>query len=165
MGLSEASSILWRQRHLLELLLYKLEVEHTLLAAGRVRWLPRATGEVELVLEELRTAELARAVAIDEIAEQLGLASGCTLLEIAAAAPPPWGGIFGEHRAAFLLLTDEIAAMAESNRVLATDGHRAFTDVLADLQLDRSEPLLTAARGGAGRRSTSAGPVLVDEAL
>ena len=44
MGLSEASNILWRQRHLLELLLFKLEVEQTLLASGRLRWLAHQSG-------------------------------------------------------------------------------------------------------------------------
>ncbi|HEY0397456.1 MAG TPA: flagellar protein FlgN, partial [Acidimicrobiia bacterium] len=54
MGLREVSAILWRERHLLELLLFKLDEEQLVLAAGRTRWLPRATREVEMVLEEIR---------------------------------------------------------------------------------------------------------------
>jgi len=53
MGLSEVSSILWRERQLLELLLFKLEEEQLLLAAGRTRWLPHATREVDRVLAQL----------------------------------------------------------------------------------------------------------------
>ena len=50
MSLTEVSSILWRERELLELLLFKLEEEQLLLAAGRSRWLGHATREVEMVL-------------------------------------------------------------------------------------------------------------------
>ena len=62
MGLAEVSSTLWRQRELLELLLFKLEEEQVLLTSGRTRWLARATREVEVVLEEIRRAELLRAL-------------------------------------------------------------------------------------------------------
>ena len=39
MGLSEVSNILWRQRQLLELLLFKLEEEQLVLKSGSTRWL------------------------------------------------------------------------------------------------------------------------------
>ncbi|CAN5337491.1 hypothetical protein BH23ACT9_BH23ACT9_24210 [soil metagenome] len=42
---SDVSNILWRERQLLELLHFKLEVEQSLLAAGRTRWLSHATRE------------------------------------------------------------------------------------------------------------------------
>jgi len=58
MGLRDVSAILWRERHLLELLLFKLDEEQLVLAAGRTRWLARATREVEMVLEEIRQTEL-----------------------------------------------------------------------------------------------------------
>ena len=76
MGLAEVSSTLWRQRELLELLLFKLEEEQVLLTSGRTRWLARATREVEVVLEEIRRAELLRAVQVDEVAVELGLEPG-----------------------------------------------------------------------------------------
>ncbi len=164
MGLSEASNILWRQRHLLELLLFKLDVEQTLLAAGRLRWLARATNEVELVLDEIRATELARAVAIDEIASGLGLAPGCSLRELAAVAPTPWDGIFTEHRTAFLALTQEIGVVARANRELVTHGQRAVAEVL-DLVADGTftDPFDAARPGhGTARRVSS---VLVDEVV
>ena len=43
MSLSEISNILWRERRLLELLAFKLEEEHLVLASGRTRWLSHAT--------------------------------------------------------------------------------------------------------------------------
>lgn len=164
MGLSEASNILWRQRHLLELLLFKLDVEQTLLAAGRLRWLARATNEVEMVLDEIRATELARAVAVDEVASSLGLAPGCSLRELAAAAPTPWDGILTEHRTAFLLLTEEISVVARANRDLVHHGQQAVTEVL-DL-IGEPGPLtpFDALRPGgpAPRRGPS---VLVDEVV
>lgn len=161
MGLSEASSILWRQRQLLELLLYKLEVEHSFLRAGRARWLARATSEVGFVLEELRATELSRAIAMDGVAETLGLPPGSTLRELADHAPAPWGSLFAEHRVAFLALTDEIAALTDANRDLAADGHRAIADALGSMHLDRVDPF-EAVHGTGGSRT---GPVLVDEVL
>ena len=56
--LERLSEVLWRERHLLELLLFKLEEEQLVLTSGRTRWLGHATREVETVLEEIRTAEL-----------------------------------------------------------------------------------------------------------
>ena len=88
MSLTEVSSILWRERELLELLLFKLEEEQLLLAAGRSRWLGHATREVEMVLEEIRRAELGRAVEVEAVAAQLGLPAGISLRELAEQAPP-----------------------------------------------------------------------------
>ena len=62
MALSDVSNILWRERQLLELLVFKLEEEQLVLAAGRSRWLVYATREVENVLGEIKRIELERAV-------------------------------------------------------------------------------------------------------
>lgn len=161
MGLSEASNILWRQRHLLELLLFKLDVEQTLLAAGRLRWLARATNEVEMVLDEIRATELARAVAIDEVAAGLGVAPGCSLRELAAAAPTPWDSILTEHRDAFLALTEEVTVVAHANRDLVQHGQEAVAEVL-DLVSDSgpADPFGAARQPTGARRLSS---VLVDE--
>ena len=76
MPFSRLSDVLWRERHLLELLLFKLEEEQLILSAGRTRWLSRATREVENVLDEIRTAELGRALEADEAARAVGLDPG-----------------------------------------------------------------------------------------
>jgi hypothetical protein len=103
MGLREVSAILWRERHLLELLLFKLDEEQLVLAAGRTRWLPQATREVEMVLEEIRQTELERAVEVSRVALDLGLPAGASLRQLAEAAPAPWPGMLAEHREAFLM--------------------------------------------------------------
>lgn len=127
------SDLLWHERDLLESLRYRLEVEHLLLGAGRTELLPVAVREVEDVLAAVRKAELARATELATTAAELGLPDGASLLELAAAAPPPWDGILREHRTAFLTLTSEIAAVSESNRDLLMATHHATQETLMAL--------------------------------
>jgi hypothetical protein len=129
-ALAEVSSVLWRVRDLLDLLVFKLEEEQLLLAAGRSRWLARATQEVELVLTAIRHAELQRAVEVDALARLLRLSSSPSLRELADAAPEPWGAILLDHRDAFLVSTDAVAAVAESNRELLTASYLAVQETL-----------------------------------
>jgi hypothetical protein len=133
MGLSEVSNILWRERELLELLLFKLEEEQLVLMSGRTRWLARATKEVEMVLEEIRRTELTRATEVDAAAAALGLAPNPSLTSLADACPEPWAGLFREHRTVFLALTAEISQLAEFNRDLLTSGQAAARDALLSL--------------------------------
>jgi hypothetical protein len=132
-ALAEVTSTLWRERELLELLLFKLEEEQLLLAGGRTRWLARATREVETVLEEIRRAELLRAVQVDDVAQALGLAPNPSLEALAVAASEPWSTLLREHRAAFLTATNEISAVAEANRSLLTNGFRQTREALLSL--------------------------------
>lgn len=133
MGLREVSAILWRERHLLQLLLFKLDEEQLVLAAGRTRWLPRATREVEMVLEEIRQTELERAVEVSRVAQDLGLSPGASLRQLADAAQSPWLEMLLEHRQAFLTLTDEITALVQANRELLVRVQKAVRDVLASI--------------------------------
>jgi len=127
------SLILWRERELLETLAYKLEVEQLILASGRTRWLAHSTKEVEEVLELLRETEVLRAIAADEVAEELGLAPAPTLSAIAEAAAEPWRAILDDHRTAFVTATREIAELSESNRGLITAGYRSARETLLSL--------------------------------
>ena len=131
MGMADVSSTLWRERNLLELLLFKLEEEQLILAAGRSRWLARATAEVEMVLGEIKGAELQRAVEVDGLAAELGLHPNPSLSELAAVAPEPWNGLLEQHRAAFLVATQEITELATMNREMLAAGLRATEEALA----------------------------------
>lgn len=131
MPFNNLSMILWRERQLLELLLFKLEEEQLLLASGRARWLARAANEVEAVLDEIKTVELARSVEVDGAVVILGLGPDASLGELIAAAPSPWSGILADHREAFLTMTQEILAVAGSNRELLHRGHRTVHDTLS----------------------------------
>lgn len=130
MNLTELSSVLFRTRELMELLLFKLEEEQLLLSAGRSRWLAHATREVELVLDQMRQTEILRAAHSQAAAQELGLTAEASLTDLADAAPAPWGELLHQHRRAFLTLTAEISGMAESNRDLLTAGQRAARETM-----------------------------------
>jgi len=119
------SLILWRERELLELLSYKLEVERLVLASGRTRWLVNATREIEDVLATIRETEVLRALAADEAAAALRLAPNPSLAALADAAPDPWGTLLLEHRDAFVVAAREIAQLSEDNQGLLTAGYRS----------------------------------------
>ncbi|MCL2454496.1 MAG: flagellar protein FlgN [Micrococcales bacterium] len=128
------SEVLWRERHLLELLVFKLEEEQLIITSGRTRWLSHATREVENVLDEIRAADLGRAIEADEAAVMLGLEPGCSLNTLASAAPAPWDELLRAHRDAFCSLTAEIASLGAGNRDLLAISHKAAQEALAGLQ-------------------------------
>ena len=161
MSLTDLSSVLWRSRELLELLLFKLEEEQLLLAAGRSRWLAHATREVEVVLEQIRHTEVARAAYSQAVAGELGLPLEASLAELADAAPAPWSDLLHQHRKAFLTLTSEIGAVAESNRELLTAGQRAARETM----LAFSGTVETYGPRGQTVNSGDRRPSLVDEAF
>lgn len=171
MGLSEVSNVLWRERQLLQLLLFKLETEQLVLSSGRTRYLADATREVEMVINELKESEVMRAMAVDTLAAELGLGPAPSLRDLATSAPSPWDGIFEEHRKAFLADTQEIFAMAQANRDLLSNGHKAARQALEWLatgghvadSMDAPSEAYSAA--GAVRTPSQAGAKLIDEAL
>lgn len=134
MELSTLNSLLWNERQLLELLLFKLEEEQLLLAAGKSRWLSHATREVENVLEQIRGAELAREVETSHIAMELGLQPHATLLDISEQAEEPWNELLSSHRQALLQLVSEIDATSTGNKELLTTAQRAISETIAHYQ-------------------------------
>ena len=131
--MEDLSLILWRERELLETLLYKLEVEKLVLASGDTRWLATAAREVEAVLETLRETELLRAVSADEAARAVGMAANPSLRALADASAEPWRSILMDHRDAFLRYTDEIVEIAATNRELLTSGQQAAREAMLGL--------------------------------
>lgn len=133
MGFAELSNVLWRERELLEILLFKLEEEQLVLATGRNRWLSHATREVEFVLEQIRDAELLRAMELDGVHALVGTSGELSLSTLSELAPPPWDDLFRTHRQAFMSLTVEITTLAEANRDLLTTGVRSVAEALIDV--------------------------------
>lgn len=132
MGATELSALLWRERELLDLLLFKLEEEQLLLTSGRSRWIPHATREVEQVMERLRSAGLARSVEVAELARLWGAPEDSTLRGLAAAAPEgPWSQVFASHLAALTEITDEIKAVRTSNELFLRQALRSTQETLA----------------------------------
>lgn len=126
MSLHELSAVLWRERELLDVLLYKLDVERLLLATDRRRWLGRAAHEIEFLTARLKEVGLARAVESAEVAEELGLSSEATLQElVAAVGDEVWRDILTAHLAALREVTGEIAALRDANEQLLKQAERA----------------------------------------
>jgi hypothetical protein len=133
MSMEDLSSVLWRERELLETLLFKLEVEQLVLATGRTRWLAPAAREIEEVLDAVRETELVRAVHADAVATELGLEPNPSLQQIADASEEPWSSIWLDHRETFTSVAAEITEMAENNRELLTSGYQAAKATLMSL--------------------------------
>ncbi len=131
--MEKLSQILWRERELLDTLLFKLEEEQLVLASGRNRWLMRAAREVEAVLETIRETEILRSVAADEAAASIGMGHNSSLRALAEAAGEPWRSILLDHHEAFVAVTAEISALADTNKELITAGFRSARDTLLSL--------------------------------
>src|SRR4051812_28211881 len=130
MGFAEVSTVLWTEREMLELLLFKLEEEQLVLATGRGRWLAHATREVEMVLDQIRQTEVLRAAEVAAVGAELGLGENPSLSQLADAIGEPWAALFRDHRKTFLSLTAEISALAEANRDLLSTGQRAVRETM-----------------------------------
>lgn len=137
MGANELSALLWKERELLELLIFKLEEEQLLLTTGKTRWLTHATREVEQVVERLRAAGLGRAVEVAALAAEWGTGEDATLRELAAGAPEgPWGEIFGAHLKAMTELTTQIKELRDANERFLRAAARSTQETLADVNTD-----------------------------
>jgi hypothetical protein len=134
MGPQGLSAILWRERELLEMLLFKLEEEQLLLTSGSTRWLPFATREVEQVLERLRQTGLERAVAVSSLAVSWGTGDDATLREIIASAPSEaWQDVFTSHLKELTDITGKIAEVRDSNLRYIKNVARTTSETLTNL--------------------------------
>ncbi len=113
---NDVSTVLWEERELLDGLAFTLEMQRLVLLPGHDRWVARVCREVELSLDRLRPAQLARTVHVRHLADQLGFDDSPSLRVIAEVAEEPWNDIFSSHRRAFLELSGEIHRLAEQNR-------------------------------------------------
>ncbi|WP_128221664.1 flagellar protein FlgN [Nocardioides yefusunii] len=131
--MEKLSQVLWRERELLDALLYKLEVEQLVMATGRTRWLLRAAQDVQRLIDVLKETEMLRAVVSDEVAASLGVPANPSLQALIDAAPEPWASILSDHRDAFLRITADLTATADANRELITAGIRSARETLLNL--------------------------------
>ncbi|MCU1437155.1 MAG: flagellar biosynthesis protein FlgN [Naasia sp.] len=134
MGANELSTLLWRERELLELLLFKLEEEQLLLTAGKGKWLPFATREVEQVLVRLRKAGMERTVESAAVAHEWGAKDDATLRDLVAAAPgDAWRDILQSHLTALTGLTAQIADIRDTNLTYLRAASRSTQETLAGM--------------------------------
>lgn len=134
MDFDHLSTILWRERELLELLLFKAEEKQFVIISGKTQWLPRIAREIELVLANLRNLELERAAHTETIAAGLGLEPNPSLRQVAQAAPAPWDELLQQHYESLLVVVGEIRALSDANRDLAETGLNAINDAMAHAQ-------------------------------
>jgi hypothetical protein len=136
-GAQELSTVLWRERELLELLMFKLEEERLLLTSENNKWLPFATREVEQVLERLRESGLERAMCIETLSAEWGTGDDPTLRAIIAAAPTDaWRDNFQGHLQALTALASSIAELRDANMQYLRAASRATQETLANLSAD-----------------------------
>lgn len=125
---------LWAERHVVELLLYKLTAARLFLAADERRFVAVALDEVERVVDLLRDAEARRVEAIAAVAQAFGVpVDQVTLTELATSAPEPLRSVFADHRQGFDALTSEIEETAGMNRQLANAALSAVQQALDSL--------------------------------
>ena len=121
---NELTAQLWRQRELLEMLLFKYEEERLLRAAGMTRWYAAATRELEAVIDRLATTNLSTGVAISGVASAWGLPADVLLRDLAEDAPSVmWREILAEHLNALVTLISEIRELrARADGTYRADG-------------------------------------------
>jgi len=114
--MERVAAVLERERERLELLLFKLVETRLILEAGELRFLSRATGEVERARGRTREVDLMRAATVAQ------KQPGATLRDLAAGAPEPWPGILRDHHDLLTALVAEIELTAHQNAELARAG-------------------------------------------
>jgi flagellar biosynthesis/type III secretory pathway chaperone len=132
------STLLWREQELLDLLLFKAEEKQYLILTGKTRWLARIAHEIEVVLEQLRTLEVERAAATEQIASRLGLQANPSLRQLADAAPPPWTELYTKHYESLLTLVTELRTLSAANKELVEGGLSSIADVLLSVRPNAS---------------------------
>ena len=140
MGANELSMQLWRERELLEMLLFKLDEQQLLLAAGRSQWIQFAAREIDQVLDRLRSAGLARTVEVAGVAEEWGAPEDATISQLIEHAPDSaWGDVFSDHMRALVRLTAEVEQMRDSTAEQLSGVLRATQETIAALGQESGE--------------------------
>lgn len=120
--LGELNQLLWREREVLEDVLYRLQVQQLLLVDGRDRWMDRSVEDLERALGRVERYQRMHRELLDDISDHLPVNADSTLSEIVAVTPSPWDDIFEEQQAAVLIIISEIEAASRDNHGLARQG-------------------------------------------
>jgi hypothetical protein len=124
------SSVLWRERELLETLLFRLVAQQHLLGAGAVRWLSRLDAEVERAARAVQDHEIVRATEVEFLTSRLNLSSDASLRTLAQGAQEPWSSLLTEHLTELRSLMREIEATSTENKRLLRAGEHATREAL-----------------------------------
>jgi hypothetical protein len=129
----DLSHQLWTMRELLEQMVYKLEMQGLLLAAGRTRWLPFLNSEIESLMEAVNAVDTARSQASARLARRYGLRPDVTLSELLQYVEHPWGQLLSQHRLHLVSLQSEVEDVSNSNQELARRGLMRSREIIASL--------------------------------
>ena len=117
-------------------LCFKFEVQEVVLSGGRHQWLNETTAELEKAVHAVHDTDRALRAALAKGAVALGLSPEATVREVAAAAPEPWGYIFGQHREDLQRSVERVAQLSRTNRQLLARGQAATVSALQFLGAD-----------------------------
>lgn len=121
--LRRLAEALWEERLVVEQLLYRLTCSRLLLERGEHRFVTRAMDEVQVEVDRLRDVELLRSCTVQELAASVGVPEAELSLDVLVLRTDgPWPRVFGNLRAAFTELAEEIDEAVTANRELATKG-------------------------------------------
>lgn len=112
--MDELLTVLSRQRHVLEILLFRLLEARGLLANGEVRFLHLAAQDIDAACESVREVELQRAL--------LPLPDGTTLRQLADVSSAPLNEILHDHLLDLSRLAAEVGAASEAVTELSAVG-------------------------------------------
>lgn len=140
MAAHDLSMHLIRERELLELLLFKLDVQQMLLATGRTRWIPQTVNEIERVLAAMPTTALTRDTLVVAVAAEWGAPEATTLRQLIEAAPTDaWREVLTGHLDAMLGLAAEIGEMKKINEQRLRTALRVTQETIAGLGVATGE--------------------------
>ncbi|MBO9625763.1 MAG: flagellar export chaperone FlgN [Microbacterium sp.] len=140
MAAHDLSMQLMRERDLLELLLFKLDVQQTLLATGRNRWIAHSVSEIERVLAAMPTVALSRDTLVVAVADEWGVPEATTLSDLIAAAPTDaWREVLTSHLDAMTALAAEIDQMKQVNEHRLRTAIRVTQETIAGLGVPTGE--------------------------
>ncbi|UUT36049.1 flagellar protein FlgN [Microbacterium elymi] len=123
MGTNELSMRLWHERELLEMLLFKLEVQAAAWPPETVAGCISPRTRSSRCWTGLRTTGIARVVDAATVAEEWGAPEGATLRELVEHAPTdPWRDVFTDHLRVLTQLVAEIGQLARRQRAAADVG-------------------------------------------
>lgn len=131
--MDELAALLNREKQLLEVLVYRMEILRHMLAKGEERFLVWASAEVDHSAQILREAEEERDRHVGSLALQLGIPRSDLTLRTLAASAGAHAPLFERLRSEFLELTSELEGLVRSARGLATQGMAAVDRVLDQL--------------------------------
>ena len=159
-NLDELSRTLYKQRELIEMLAYRLEVQQLILMSARADRLQYALDDVETVMAEIRRVERNRDLIVRKCAQALGLPENTTLTMLRERTPEPWSSTLADHQSALLALVASTESTASSNREFA---QRGMVETRAILNEITGSQMMTEYGPNAGRSAGGLSrPALLD---